>query len=42
MMLQSVLIGRTCEVYSTLSVEQSTDYKLAKKEILQAYELPEA
>jgi len=43
MLLQSVLVGKACEVYSSLSVEQSTDYELIKREILKAYELvPEA
>jgi len=39
MLVQSVLTGKACEVYSALSVEQSSDYSLVKKEILQAYEL---
>ena len=34
MLLQSVLIGKAREVYSALSVEQSTDYALIKSEIL--------
>ena len=43
MLLQSVLIGKALEVYSALSVEQSSDYSLVKREILRAYELvPEA
>ena len=43
MLLQSVLIGKAREVYSALSVEQSSDYSLVKREILRAYELvPEA
>ena len=43
MLLQSVLIGKAREVYSALSVEQSADYNLVKREILRAYELvPEA
>ena len=43
MLLQSVLIGKAREVYSALSVEQSADYSLVKREILRAYELvPEA
>ena len=43
MLLQTVLIGKAREVYSALSVEQSTDYDLIKSEILRAYELvPEA
>ena len=37
------LIGKAREVYSALSVEQSTDYDLVKSGILQGYELiPEA
>ena len=39
MLLQSVLIGKACEVYSALSVEQGSDYSLVKSEILSAYEL---
>jgi len=43
MLLQSVLIGKAREVYSALSVEQSVDYEVVKREILKAYELvPEA
>ena len=43
MLLQSVLIGKAREVYSALSVEQSTDNDLVKSEISRAYELvPEA
>ncbi|XP_065917657.1 uncharacterized protein [Dysidea avara] len=43
MLLQSVLVGKAREVYSALSVEQSVDYELVKREILKAYELvPEA
>ena len=43
MLLQSVLIGKAREVYSALSVEQSTAYDLVKSKILRAYELvPEA
>ena len=42
MLLQSVLVGKACEVYSSLSVEQSADYNLVK-EILKAHKLvPEA
>ena len=33
MLLQSVLIGKAREVYSALSVEQSSDYSLVKSEI---------
>ena len=43
MLLQSALIGKACEVHPALSVEQSSDYDLVKREILQAYKLvPEA
>ena len=43
MLLRSVLIGKAREVYSALSVEQSTDNDLVKSEISRAYELvPEA
>ena len=43
MLLQSVLVGKAREVYSSLSVEQSADYEVVKREILKAYELvPEA
>ena len=43
MLLQSVLIGKAREVYSALSVEQSANYEVVKREILKAYELvPEA
>ena len=43
MLLQSALIGKAREVYSALSVEQSADYEVVKREILKAYELvPEA
>jgi len=43
MLLQRVVIGKAREVYSALSVEQSADYEVVKKEILKAYELvPEA
>jgi hypothetical protein len=42
-MLQSCFVGKAAEVYSALSSEQSSDYDIAKKEILKAYELvPEA
>jgi len=38
-----VAARKACEVYSTLSVEQSSDYDLVKREILRAYKLvPEA
>ena len=43
MLLQSVLVGKAQEVYSALTLEQSSDYKLVKQAILKAYELvPEA
>ena len=43
MLVQSVLVGKAREVYSALSVEQSADYEVVKREILKAYELvPEA
>ena len=43
LLLQSALKGRAQEVYATLSVEQSKDYKFVKNAILKAYELvPEA
>ena len=43
MLLQSVLVGKAREAYSSLSVEQSSDYEIVKREILKAYELvPEA
>ena len=43
MLLQSVLVGKAREVYSALSVEQSADYEIVKREILKTYELvPEA
>ena len=43
LLLQSVLVGKAQEIYSALSVEQSSDYEIVKARILQAYELvPEA
>ena len=43
LLLQSVLVGKACEVYSSMSVEQSAQYELVKSTILKAYELvPEA
>jgi len=39
MLLQSILIGKAHEVYSALSIEQSEDYEVVKREILKAYEL---
>jgi hypothetical protein len=43
LLLQSVLRGRAQEIYSSLSITQSADYKTVKEAILKAYELvPEA
>ena len=43
LLLQSVLLGKAREVYSALSVDQSSDYDVVKAAILKAYELvPEA
>ncbi|KAG1664755.1 hypothetical protein GQR58_019691 [Nymphon striatum] len=43
LLLQSVLIGRAREIYSQLSIEQSSSYDFVKESILCAYELvPEA
>ena len=43
LLLQSVLIGKAREIYSMMSVEQSSQYEIVKKAILKAYELvPEA
>ena len=39
--LQSVLVGKAREVYSSMTVEQSAQYELVKSTILKAYE-PEA
>ena len=39
MLLQIVLIGKAREVYSALSVEQSADYEVVKREILKAFKL---
>lgn len=42
-MLQSVLTGNAAEVYSALSVAESSDYEHVKSVILRAYEfIPEA
>lgn len=42
-LIQSVLVGKAAEVYSALSVEDSSDYQTLKSSILRAYELvPEA
>ena len=41
--MQSVLVGKAQEIYSSLSVEQSSNYEHVKEAILKAYELvPEA
>ena len=43
LLLQSVLVGKTQEIYGSLSVEQSSNYEQVKEAILKAYELvPEA
>ena len=43
MLLQSVIIGKAREIYTQLSLEQSSDYDKVKELILKAYELvPEA
>ena len=43
LLLQSVLIGKAREVYSSMSVEESSQYQRVKSTILKAYELvPEA
>ena len=43
LLLQSVVIGKACEIYTQLSLEQSSDYDKVKELILKAYELvPEA
>ena len=43
LLLQSVLVGKACEVYSAMSLEHSSQYDLVKKAVLKAYELvPEA
>ena len=43
LLLQSALLGKAREVYSALSVDQSSDYDVVKTAILKAYELvPEA
>ncbi len=42
-LLQCVLVGRAQEVYSALTIEQSTEYDIVMSAILRAYELaPEA
>ena len=43
LLLQSVLVGKAREVYSTLPLDKCTDYDVVKAAILKAYELvPEA
>ena len=43
MLLQSHLVGKSQEIYSSLTVEQCSDYDFVKPEVLKAYELvPEA
>ena len=39
LLLQSVLVGKAREVYSAISVEQSSQYDNAKQVVLKAYEL---
>jgi len=39
LLLQSVLLGKTREAYSALSVDQSLDYDTVKSAVLKAYEL---
>ena len=42
-LLQGVLFGKAQEIFSALSIEQSSDYEYVKKRVLNAYELvPEA
>ena len=42
-LLQSVVLGKAREIYTQLSLEQSSDYDKVKELILKAYELvPEA
>ena len=43
LLLQSVVIGKACGIYTQLSLEQSSDYDKVKELILKAYEfVPEA
>ena len=43
LLLQSVVIGKAREIYTQLSLEQSSDYDKVKELVLKAYELvPEA
>ena len=37
--LQSVPVGKAREIYSAMSIEQSSQHKIVKKAILKAYEL---
>ena len=37
-LLQGVLTGTECNVYDSLSIEQSSDYNVVKDSILRAYE----
>ena len=39
LLLQSVLLGKAREVYSALSMDQSSDYDVVKGAILKAYKL---
>ena len=39
LLLQSVLIGKACEIYTQLGVEQSHHYETVKELILKGYEL---
>ena len=39
LLLQSVVIGKVREIYTHLSLEQSSDYDKVKELILKAYEL---
>ena len=41
LLLQSVVIGKAREIYTQLSIEQSSDYDKVKELILKAYELKE-
>ena len=43
MLLQSVITGKATEIYTQLSLEQSSDYDFVKSALLKGYELvPEA
>ena len=39
LLMQSVVIGKAREIYTQLSLEQSSDYDKVKKLLLKAYEL---